>query len=220
GRRGGEGRNRAQNGETVQIDNGMEATPAEFGDDPASAPLQPDFDAPLTLEEAPAALVAGSDEEGAVEESSEKRPARSPRSRSRRGPRQRADRERTPVDETETPIIGEIAAPVVVDSGFSYISGTIEPEAPLEPAVKVAAAAPVAPPVLAHDEDHEEGDVNGNVVHDPENQDNSAPRSAAPRRRTRPRRDRRVPLKAGAEDKGPEAGAPTAPAAFLPPTEE
>lgn len=202
GRRGGEGRNRAQNGETVQIDNGMEATPAEFGNDSEPAPVQPDFGAPLALEEAPAALVAGNDEEGAVEESSEKRPARSPRSRSRRGPRQRADRERTPVDETETPIIGEIAAPVVVDSGFSYISGTIEPEAPLEPAVKVAAEAPVAPPVLAHDEDHEEGDVNGNVVHDPENQDKSAPRSGAPRRRTRPRRDRRVPLKGGAEDKG------------------
>ncbi|MEN9682193.1 MAG: hypothetical protein RLZZ627_2086, partial [Pseudomonadota bacterium] len=227
GRRGGEGRNRAQNGETVQTENGTEATSPEFGNDQGAGTIQPVFDAPVALEEAPAALVAGTDEGGAVEGASEKRPARSPRSRSRRGPRQRTDRERTPVDDTETPIIGEIAAPVVVDSGFSYISGTIEPEAPFEPAVAVASAAPSPAPApapvpapLAHDDDHEDGDINGNVVHDPETQDKPAPRSGPLRRRTRPRRDRRVPLKSGTEDKGSASDGPSAPDTSISPTEE
>jgi ribonuclease E len=220
GRRGGEGRNRAQNGETLQTENGMEATPPESGNNQEAVTFQTEFDAPIALEEAPAALVAGTEEEGAVEGSSEKRPARSPRSRSRRGPRQRSDRERTPVDDAEAPIIGEIAAPVVVDSGFSYISGTIEPEAPFEPAVVVTPKAPAASAPPAHDDDHEDGDVNGNVVHDPENQEKAASRSGAPRRRTRPRRDRRVPLKAGVEDKGSATDVPATPEPFIPPTEE
>ncbi len=213
GRRGGEGRNRAQNGETTLNENGTEVVGSEAAQDEENVAIRPEFNAAAPVEDTSAMLETVSDEEGS-ENTAEKRPARSPRSRSRRGPRQRSDRERTPADDAGQPIIGELAAPVVVDSGFSYISGTIEPDAPVEPAVitapKVMAPVPapaampevaVAPPVSL-DDDHEEGDVNGNVVRDSETQEKPSTRNA-PRRRTRPRRDRRVPLKNGSEDKGP-----------------
>jgi ribonuclease E len=220
GRRGGEGRNRTQNGEAVVNENGMETASAEHIKDQGPESQQAAFEVPTAIEETPIDSSASNGEDRPGEVSSEKRTARSPRSRSRRGPRQRTDRERSPADESGAPVIGEIAAPVVVDSGFSYISGTIEPEAPFEPAVTAAPPAPGAKPAPPHDDDHEEGDVNGNVVHDPETQDKPAPRSAGPRRRTRPRRDRRVPLKAGSEDKGPASDTLNIPTTPSLPTEE
>ena len=223
GRRGGEGRNRAQNGETVLNESGTEAPSAEWVEEKTSETIQPEYDAPLVLDVTPADETPDTAEAAAGDDHSEKRPARSPRSRSRRGPRQRADRERASADETDTPILGEIAAPVVVDSGFSYISGVIEPESPIEPAVVVALKPSTPSRPASHDDDHEEGDVNGNVVGAAETSEKPAARSGAPRRRTRPRRDRRVPLKTGSEDKGPstasEASNSTPPQPPLP-TEE
>lgn len=220
GRRGGEGRNRTQTGEAVAIENQTEATSLEFNDAPPSATIQPEFEAPPAIDETSTVTPSENTENVSTEAHSEKRPARSPRSRSRRGPRQRGDRERTAASDSDTPIIGETEAPVVVDSGFSYISGTIEPEAPIEPAVVVAPKAPVASAPLPQEDDHEEGDINGNRVQDTDTSEKPAARTGAPRRRTRPRRDRRVPLKSGSEDKGSASDTPIIPTAPSLPTEE
>ncbi|MEY2695864.1 MAG: hypothetical protein RL333_2 [Pseudomonadota bacterium] len=228
GRRGGEGRNRAQNGETVLNESGMDAVSTVIGDEYQPLTMPAEVEAPPVFDEAPSVDASSNPDEVPADESAEKRPARNSRSRSRRGPRQRGDRERAPASENETPIIGEIAAPVVVDSGFSYISGTIEPEAPFEPSMAVeppVVAAPrstVATAPAPQDEDHEEGDINGNVAQqDPATSEKPASRTGAPRRRTRPRRDRRVPLKSGTEDKGASSDAASAPATPpVPPTEE
>ncbi len=220
GRRGGEGRNRAQNGETVVNENGTDVASEEFAADQQPVTIPSEQAAPSVLDEAPAESTSGNAEDISTEGGSEKRPARSPRSRSRRGPRQRGDRERSPAGEVNAPILGETAAPVVVDSGFSYISGTIEPEAPIEPAVVVAPKAPVVSAPAPQEDDHEEGDVNGNRVQGSETSEKPATRSGAPRRRTRPRRDRRVPLKSGSEDKSSTSDTPVIPTAPSLPTEE
>lgn len=205
GRRGGEGRNRTQNDEGVsestenssEQDETLNDSRREFAAEPnpVAAPVIAERDA---AQDRP--VVRDVDEE-VVEpsritgDSIDTLPARSPRSRSRRGgSRQRGTGGR---DGRETS--SERIENTPVDESPSEPLEVAPVKAPVEdvkPAETTRAPQPARPPRAerpprAADEDHEEGDVNGNRA------DGESASKAAPRRRTRPRRDRRVPLKSG-----------------------
>lgn len=200
GRRGGEGRNRAQTADgatesfeetSEQNQDAIVATAEEMPKAAkVSAPVTPiDLTEDTRTADAPAEAIEAAP---TSMDGIEALPARSPRNRSRRGTRTRDGRGHSATKSADTATAeGEnVAAAIpVVD---------IEPVVAREPVAEKEVATPPKPsrPARAErprpktDEDHEDGDVNGNVA-----ESDSANPKAAPRRRTRPRRDRRVPLK-------------------------
>lgn len=190
GRRGGEGRQRP-------ISQEQDLLPQEADEGPQHVPAQ---EAPLADAPEPRERPVRSDRpteefeptpplEGSI------RTTRSPRGRNGRT-RPQVDRER-PLPMLAEDLPTEELLPVLVESEPTPTPVPATPRKPREPSNR-RNTRPPAPAVTREevgvisapsvDDDHEAGDVNGNRADAPE-------QAPAVRRRTRPRRDRRVPLK-------------------------
>jgi ribonuclease E len=221
GRRGGEGRNRNANAENSSLETTASSQEGnENGDGfvetvtPAE-PLQLDvFEVPASRTQLPAIVTetpGHSDDQDEPEEGPREGyadlPARSPRNRSRRGgsrqrsggQSRRSDEESNTTESTpQNAIANELESAPVAEPVVERSEANETPRTPARSPSTRTKREPVAPAAPREDE-HEDGDVNGNVA---DGQDQA--KSAAPRRRTRPRRDRRQPLKSNAKDDKPQ----------------
>ena len=184
GRRGGEGRARSADPQLMTPESQIEDFEIEQPIGVSQTEIVETLPVPQPeAVEAPVALLQPEDDKPASDElEGSIRTTRSPRGRSGRSrPQARGKANPPPASsnpEERAEILSESFPPVILE----------EPPSQERPPV---AAAPVirseAPPV--REDDHEEGDVNGNRA------DDGSDPSRTVRRRTRPRRDRKVPLK-------------------------